>query len=228
MRLKSWQFGIGIIIMLLAMLLVWQLRTQFHMRKWLPSTHVTELAAMLKGQEDTRKRLEAEITSLRDQLHNYNRDAEIERLRMVAGLTDVEGSGIEIFLADKKDITKDEEPVFFIVHYDQLEGVVNELFAAGAEAVEVSGERIVSTTGFSCVGTTILVDTKRMAPPYIIKAIGDPETLKNALMIRGGYVEQQILQWGLQFDIAEKKTLKIKAYHGSMVFNYARNAKEGE
>lgn len=228
MRLKSWQIGIGIISMFMAMLLVWQLRTQLRMRKWLPSTHVTELATMLKDQETTRKRLEAEIDTLRGQLKNYDRDSELERVRMIAGLTDVEGPGIEILLSDKKDIAKGEEPVFFIVHYDQLEGVVNELFAAGAEAVEVNGERIVSTTGFSCVGTTILVDTKRMAPPYIIKAIGDPQTLENALMIRGGYVEQQILQWGLEFQVSEKDKVLVKAYHGSTVFEYARDAEEGE
>lgn len=226
MRLKSWQIGIAIISMFMAMLLVWQLRTQMRMRKWLPSTHVTELATMLRDQENTRKQLEKEIYTLRIQLNNYDRDSEIERLRMVAGLTDVEGPGVEILLSDKKDIAEGEEPVFFIVHFDQLEGVVNELFAAGAEAVEVNGERIVASTGFSCVGTTILVDTKRMAPPYIIKAIGDPQTLKNALLIRGGYVEQQILQWGLEFDVAEKDRIRIRAYHGSLVFNHARSVRE--
>lgn len=210
------------------MLLVWQLRTQLRMRKWLPSTHVSELATMLKNQEESRKSLEKEIQTLRSQLNNYDRDSELERLRMVAGLTDIEGPGVEITLSDKQDIAKDEEPVFFIVHYDQLEGVVNELFAAGAEAVEVNGERIVASTGFSCVGTTILVDTKRMAPPYVIKAIGDPQTLENALMIRGGYVEQQILQWGLEFQVTKKDQVLVKAYHGSTVFNFARKAREGD
>jgi len=228
LRVKSWQIGIGLICMLLAMLVIWQFRTQERMRKWLPSSNVDELATLLKNQEDTQKRLEGEILTLRNQLHNYDRDAELERLRAMAGLTVLEGPGVEILLDDKKDIARDEEPIFFIVHYDQLEGVVNELFAAGAEAMEINGERIVTTTGFSCVGTTILVDTKRMAPPYIIRAIGDPQTLENAIMIRGGYVEQQILQWGLEFQVKRVEIQKIHAYRGSLIFDYARVVEGGQ
>ena len=70
-------------------------------------------------------------------------------------------------------------------------------------SIAVNDNRIVNNTGFSCAGTTILVDTKRLAPPYRIDAIGDPENLKNALIMPGGYVENHILSCNLKFEIEQ-------------------------
>jgi uncharacterized protein YlxW (UPF0749 family) len=236
MHIRSWQVGIGLVAMLLGMLLVFQLRTENDIRQNLPTRNVNTLADLFHKQNVNLKRMEDEISTLRQQLREYDRDKEVARLRMAAGIQAVRGSGIQIMLGDSKRKLKEyEDPNFFIVHYDQLELLVNELWAAGAEAIAIGSgderdkrgfQRIVSNTGFSCAGTTILVDTKRLAPPYIIRAIGNPKNLKGALSMPGGFVETQILSFELDLTIEERDDLYLPPYKGSLVFNYARIAED--
>jgi uncharacterized protein YlxW (UPF0749 family) len=226
---QSWQWGIGIVAMFLGMLLVYQLRTEFKIRAQLPTRQVNELANILKNQDMRLKKYEAEIDDLRRQTNNYNHDRELVRLKMAAGLLPLTGKGIRIILSDAETKPKEyEDPVFRVVHYDQLELLINELWAAGAEAVAINGRRLGATSGFSCAGTTILIDTNRLAPPYQIDVIGDSENLKNALLMPGGFVEQQILSFNLKFIIEPIDKINLPAYKGSIAFNYATPAEKGE
>jgi uncharacterized protein YlxW (UPF0749 family) len=225
---QSWQWGIGIVAMFLGMLLVLQLRTEFKIRAQLPTRQVNELANILKNQDMRLKKYETEIADLRQQTTNYNRDREILRLKMAAGLLPLTGTGLKIILSDSETKPKEyEDPVFRVVHYDQLELLINELWAAGAEAIAVNNFRLGATSGFSCAGTTILIDTKRLAPPYKIEVIGDAENLKNALMMPGGFVEQQILSFNLKFVIESVDKLNLPAYKGSIAFEHAVSVEEG-
>jgi len=226
-KVRSWQWGIGLVAAVLGLLIVLQLRTELKIRAKLPTRQVNELAQILKNQQMRLAKYESEIATLRRQVSDYDRDREILRLKMAAGLTPLEGPGIRITLSDsEKKLKEYEDPVFYIVHYDQLELLINELWAAGAEAIAVNNYRLGSTTGFSCAGTTILVDTRRLAPPYIIEAIGDPANLKNALLMPGGFVEQQILSFNLKFIIETVDRLWLPAYKGSILFEHATAASE--
>jgi uncharacterized protein YlxW (UPF0749 family) len=225
---QSWQWGIGIVAMFLSMLLILQLRTEFKIRAQLPTRQVNELANIFKNQDMRLKKYETEIEDLRRQTNNYNRDREILRLKMAAGLLPITGKGIAIILSDSETKLKEyEDPVFRVVHYDQLELLINELWAAGAEAIAINGHRLGASSGFSCAGTTILIDTKRLAPPYHIEAIGDSDNLKNALMMPGGFVEQQILSFNLKFVIEPMDKLDLPAYKGSIAFEFAKPLEEG-
>lgn len=227
LKVASWQWGIGLVAMFLSILMVFQLRTESKIRATLPTRQVNELAKILKNQEIRLAKYESEIDALRRQMQSYDQDQEIIRLKMAAGLVPLTGKGLRITLSDSERQLKEyEDPVFYIVHYDQLELLINELWAAGAEAVAVNGYRLGSTTGFSCAGTTILIDTKRLAPPYIIEAIGDPLNLKNALMMPGGFVEQQILSFNLKFIIELADKLVLPAYKGSITMEFAEPAQE--
>jgi uncharacterized protein YlxW (UPF0749 family) len=114
------------------------------------------------------------------------------------------------------------DPNLLLVHYDHLLFLVNELWVAGAEAVAVNGERVVAQTGFTCAGSMILAGTKKLAPPYVIHAIGNPATLRAALTMPGGYVEAQIEPYGLGITITEKEDLFIPAYRENLTFDHAR------
>lgn len=226
-RIKSWHLGIGVVSMVLGLLFVFQLRTEWKIRAVLPTRQVNELAKIFSNQKLQLEKYQNENEYLRKQLKDYDRDREIMRLRMASGLVPLKGKGIIITLSDSdKKLKSYEDPVFYIVHYDQLELLVNELWAAGAEAVSINNYRIGNTTGFSCAGTTILVDTKRIAPPFEISAIGDPKNLKNALMMPGGFVEQQILSFNLKFSIETAEEIEIPAYKGSISFDYAEPVEE--
>lgn len=213
--------------MVLGLLFVFQLRTEWKMRAVLPTRQVNELAKMFSNQKLQLDKYQRENEYLRKQLKDYDRDREIVRLRMAAGLMPLRGKGIFITLSDSdKKLKNYEDPIFYIVHSDQLDLLINELWAAGAEAIAINNYRIGTTTGFSCAGTTILVDTKRLAPPYEIAAIGDPRNLKNALMMPGGFVEQQILSFNLKFVIETADEIELPAYKGSISFEYAKPVEE--
>jgi uncharacterized protein YlxW (UPF0749 family) len=228
-RIKSWHLGIGVVSVILGLLFVFQLRTEWRIRAVLPTRQVNELAQIFHNQKLQLEKYQNENMYLRKQLKDYDRDSEIMRLRMASGLVPLKGKGVFITLSDsEKKLKNYEDPVFYIVHYDQLELLVNELWAAGAEAVSINNYRIGNTTGFSCAGTTILVDTKRLAPPYEISAIGDPKNLKNALMMPGGFVEQQILSFNLKFVIETADEIEIPAFKGSISFDYAQPVEEAK
>ncbi|HBK67956.1 MAG TPA: hypothetical protein DEB05_15505 [Firmicutes bacterium] len=230
MRINSWKIGVGLASMLLGMLLVFQFRTETNVKSYLPQFKtVSELAIKWNRLQTDLSKKEEELKSLRLQLQGYNPDEEVKSLRMAAGVTPLRGPGLEITLTDvQRKLKAYEDPNLFIVHYDQLELLVNELWAAGAEAISVNGERLVAQTGFSCAGTTILVGTKKLAPPYIIRALGDAKTLKAALMIPGGFVENQILPFELGITLEMKTSLYLPPYKGSSFFNYAQVVEEEE
>lgn len=230
MKNYSWKLGVGLASMLLGMLLVFQFRTETNVKYYLPQFRTaSELAIKWNRLQTDLNKKEDELKNLRMQLQAYNQDKEVNSLRMAAGVTPLRGPGLEITLTDvQRKLKSYEDPNLFIVHYDQLELLVNELWAAGAEAVAVNGERIVAQTGFSCAGTTILVGVKKIAPPYLIRAIGDPRTLKAALTIPGGFIENQLLPFELGVTLEMKSDLYIPAYKGSFIFNDARVVDEEE
>jgi uncharacterized protein YlxW (UPF0749 family) len=227
-KIRTWQFGVALVAMVLSAVIVLQLRTESKTRTLLPTRQVDELANLFKNQKLTIEKYEREVGDLRRQLNEYDRDREIVRLRMAAAMLPVSGKGIRVVLDDSiKKAREYEDPLFFIVHYDQLELLLNELWAAGAEAIAVNGYRVSNASGISCAGTTILIDAKRFTPPFVIEAIGDPANLKSALTMRGGFVEQQILAFNLRFSINVVDELELPAYKGGISFEFSRPIEEG-
>ena len=94
MRIKSWQLGIGFVSMLLGMVFVFQLRTEWKIRSFLPTRQVNELSQMFNNQKMRLEKYEREIADLRKQLKGYDRDREIVGLRMAAGLLPLTGKGV--------------------------------------------------------------------------------------------------------------------------------------
>ncbi|HBE79199.1 MAG TPA: hypothetical protein DDW65_15720 [Firmicutes bacterium] len=226
-EIRSWQVGIAIVSMMLGLILVFQLRTEWRISTTLPTRQVNELAKIYGSQKMQLEKYKQENEYLHKQLKDYDRDQEIVRLRMATGLVPLRGQGIFITLTNyDKKLDNYEDPNFYIVHYYQLDLLINELWAAGAEAIAVNKNRIINTSGFSCAGTTLLVDAKRLAPPYEISAIGNPANLKKAITLPGGYVEQEILAFNLKFSMETVDRIEIPAYKGAISYEYARAVKE--
>jgi uncharacterized protein YlxW (UPF0749 family) len=74
------------------------------------------------------------------------------------------------------------------------------------------------------VGPTILVNTFRLSPPYVVKAIGDPDTLSTALKMRGGFLDAMAISisHGVSVVITKEKELEIPAFGGAMLFRYSK------
>ncbi len=182
--------------------------------------------------------LQGDISKYRDQVSQSGGatdilKTELNRAEMVAGLTDVEGSGITVTLKDGTQnqatgtIVYDDN--YGIVHDSYVLMFLNELRAAGAEALSINDERILATSEIRCAGPTISINNTKKAAPFEIKAIGDPDTLENALKMPGGAVDQMKF-YGIDITIKRSNKLVVKKYTGSSTYKYAKPVvkKEGE
>jgi len=235
-RLPWWQGALALALAVGGFVGVTQVRNELEIREHLriPSTRLTELAIRLQKQESRRASLEAAVVELRRQVAALEREAaerqgsvarmnrDLSELRAQAGFTALEGPGILLEMRDSpQPIQAGDDPNKTILHYTDIQAVLNDLWAGGAEAVAVNGERIITRTGLNCVGTTILCNTKRIAPPYAIVAIGDPAPLVAYLQRLEGPVE--ILRaFGFPVRVQALPRVTVPAYRGSTQFQIAR------
>lgn len=136
---------------------------------------------------------------------------ELTEAKKTFGLTDVTGDGIIITLTDNEEKSYDA--------YDLLD-LVNELRAAGAEAISINNERIVNLTDIADISNgQIVVNKNRISSPFTIKAIGDKTYLKSALTIKNGYLDLKEKE-GYTISIQEKNNLKINKYTKDVNLKY--------
>lgn len=136
---------------------------------------------------------------------------ELKEAQINFGLTDVIGDGVILTLTDNNEVAYDAE--------DLLE-LVNELRNAGAEAISINGERIVNTSDIADISSRyIVVNSKKILSPYIIKAIGDETYLKSALTIKNGYYDSKEKN-GYTIKIEEKTNIKINKYSKEVNLKY--------
>lgn len=145
---------------------------------------------------------------------------ELEQLNETLGNTDVTGEGIVIQLTDMGGTyLADDVPVESIGVEDLLI-IINELFAAGAEAISINGHRIVSTSSIFLIGDEFLkVNGERILAPYIINAIGNPDYLKSAVSGKGGHVDD-LKELGHQTSVDISKKIKIEKYEKDINVKY--------
>lgn len=234
MKAKEWQISLVIVCFILGLILSIQFRTQRTLQGTVSSARSEEIALMLNQSEKKRQELENEISILREKIIEYEKTAsegktllnamqsELERMRIVAGLTKVTGPGVIVILDDSRSPAKPgEDPNIYLIHEEDILKIVNELFAAGAEAISLNGQRLVSFSEIRCVGPAMVVNGTRIAAPYEILAIGDPQTLESGLTMRGGIVE--ILRAvNIKVSITKSNKIVIPAYSGSISLKYAK------
>lgn len=106
---------------------------------------------------------------------------ELDRARIIAGLTEVKGKGIVVSL-ENSEITE--------VYDTDILDVINELRASDAQAISVNDERIIATSEVRVGGSYILINRRQNLSPFVIKAIADPDKLENSLKMLGGVIER--------------------------------------
>ena len=224
--MKNWFVPVTLISAIVGLLLVAQFKTQAAYREDLPSRRLEELVVMLKDAEAENARLTKQVETLRVQIKTTDAGlggapASPPSAPPVqwAAMT---GPGIEVQIADSaKPLGKGENPNIAIVHNEDLLKIVNELRASGAEAISVNDQRLVETSEITCAGPTILVNKSRLVPPFIIRAIGDSDTMSAALHLRGGVVEY-LQFYGIQVNISKNPDVQVPMYVGGASYQFAR------
>ena len=145
---------------------------------------------------------------------------ELARAEQGAAAVPVTGPGLLITLANA-DPKADSDPVGGVTEEDlrgrvqdgDLQVVVNSLWAAGAEAVSVNGQRLGPTTAIRFAGEAVLVDFRPVTNPYEVSAIGDPDTLLNKFLaspqVKGLADISKI--YDLRFDFVREDELTLPA-----------------
>src|SRR3954471_3721042 len=157
-------------------------------------SQVTELIssqrADLQRQERAAARLRTEVGQLQATAAAGNSRvaavrAQGDALAGPTGLTAVTGPGLTVTLDDapRRDGVDpaSDDPDDLVVHQQDVQAVVNALWAGGAEAMTLMGQRVISTSAVRCVGNTVVLHGRVYSPPFVVSAIGDPERLRISL-----------------------------------------------
>ena len=142
-------------------------------------------------------------------------EQELEQVKQYLGKTDVQGQGITVTLYDKSSEN-------YSITAEDLLVIVDYLKLAGAEAISINDQRIISTSEIVDIGSNsiIFVNQQRVLAPYTIKAIGDSTKLESTLLGNGGYVEE-LRNYGFQVDITKGK-VNIQKYSKDMTHKYIK------
>jgi uncharacterized protein YlxW (UPF0749 family) len=144
-------------------------------------------------------------------------------LRAPGGLTAVHGPGIEVVLDDAAEAIDGVDPNQLVVHQSDLQAVVNALWAGGAEAMTIAGQRVIATSAVRCVGNTLLLNGEVFSPPFRVAAIGPYRTMSEALdgSPGVGQFEQAAAYYGLGYTVASADELSLPGYTGSFALRFA-------
>lgn len=233
-RGKSWVFQVTALSIVLGMLLALSLKThRAALEHGEPSRSTAvgdafwsmrnENVKLRKDVADYKQRFEKLAKAQAEGVHTADFQRLFEETKLFAGTSAVHGPGVVVLLKDSPKRTTSlmaqSDMGDYIVHDRDVREVVNELFSAGAQAISVNGQRLISNSSIRCVGPVVHVNATPIAAPFIVKAIGDPLTLENGLKLPGGPAE------GLfpleMIDITRQPDITLPAFKGSTRLNLA-------
>lgn len=156
-------------------------------------------------------------------------EKDIMNNKISSGFRAMRGTGIEITMYDNMDSdiigsnVNDD-----IIHDIDILNILNDLRIAGAEAISINNQRVISSTEIKCGGPIIRINGKSYATPFIIRAIGDKSQLMAAVTAPGTYGDILKNVYQLQFEAETKEKIKIPSYDGSFRYIYAKPVEVGE
>lgn len=153
-----------------------------------------------------------------------------DRLRGSVGLRPVTGNAIRVTLNDAprsaSTDTGNVPPDYLVVHQQDVQAVVNAMWAGGATAVQVMDQRLITTSAVRCVGNTLLLNGRVYSPPFTVTAVGPVDQLTAALAREPGVriYEQYVRTYNLGFKVERLGKTTIPAYEGTLDLQYARRS----
>lgn len=175
-------------------------------------------------------RLSTVVAALQDQASSgpalQRTQDQIAEISPAVGLTEVIGPGVTVTLNDAKapdPLPEDRTGDDYIVHQQDVQGVVNALWRGGASGVTVMGQRLLNTSAVRCVGNTVILQGRVYSPPFVIAGVGDVASLEAALEADESVREYQ--DWaeylGLGYIQTSSPQMVLPAYTGPLALTYA-------
>jgi uncharacterized protein YlxW (UPF0749 family) len=207
--------------------LQFQTQKEVNIAEQIKNERLTQMKSVMNTLQDRNKLLQDEYKKITDELEKHrNKEidnpfliARLDQLRISDGTITVKGPGVRMTIQDSgQDIQ-----VLFPLNTDDLRRIINTLRFAGAEAISINGQRVVSTTSIVMSGTnTLLVNSVPISriggTSYEILAIGDQEVLLDYLTKLEAL---PLKQAGMKVDIL-REIVTIPSYKGGYNFEYAK------
>jgi uncharacterized protein YlxW (UPF0749 family) len=234
--IPSWQITLGLALLGLGFLIAAQLSSEGPRVRYTTQERspLVETATQLQDRQET---LKARILELRSQIQAKEQagqgsaalvselNSSLMQARIAAGLIPLSGTGIVLQLEDSTEPpAPDANASDYLVGAHDLRTIVEELWAAGAEAIAVNGERLTPTTAIIDVGPSILANAAYLAGPYQITAIG-PDDLYAHLSASAGFIDfikTRASGFGIKVSVAQPETVDMPAFAGTVTLRYAR------
>ena len=234
--IPSWQITLGFALLGLGFLVAAQLAAEGPRARYTTQERapLVETASELRTQQEG---LKAAILDLQARIAEAEGASEgsaelvrdlndrLSDARVAAGLIPLIGTGIVLQLEDSLEpVAPDADEGDYLVGARDLRTVIEELWAAGAEAVSVNGERITPTSAVIDIGPSVLVNSAYLAGPYQVTALG-PADLYQRLSASSGFVDfirARAETYGIRVSFAEPESVEIPAFAGTVTLQYAR------
>lgn len=173
-----------------------------------------ELQSLKKKEQE----LQTEVNTLKDNIESYrNYDGsselqdEIKYYEELAGYTDISGNGINIKIESLNNNSDEDSTNSINYNFDLLLSIINKLNAAQAKAISVNNVRIVYDSYFHLENDDLYINNTKIQEPFIINAIGNPDTLSSALQIKYGIVWEIEKYYNARVRIEKSNDIKVKA-----------------
>ena len=236
-RRSPWRFGVPLVCLLAGLLLAAThgVSGGAEIRR----SDAPRLVDLVREAQSSVTRLSTErdaLTKQLDSLHGRSTDvalaAMLRRSAELAGEADmdpVHGPGLVVTLQDaQRDANgrfpRDASPDDLVVHQQDIQAVLNALWSAGAEAIQMQDQRIIATSVPRCVGNTLLLNGRTYSPPYTITAIGSAPAMQAALAAAPlvTLYKQYVVRFGLGYQEDVKPDVRIVGYTEPVRMHFAQ------
>ena len=193
------------------------------------------LADLIATEQRSAAQLSTDVASLRAEVTKAraaaaqqaggrpDRQQALEAASLAAGLRAVRGPALRATLRDSTlDVPPEGGNVNdLVIHSQDVQAVVNALWRAGAEAMTINGQRLVSSSAVLCVGNTLLLNGTVHSPPYVVTALGaKKESFDDDRLVKRLRSDAQT--FGLGFAVERVSSVELPPYGGSTKLHYAR------
>lgn len=230
-RVKS-QLSLGLVCIVLGLMLSFQLKATYSSISITKQRQLMDVAKELDNLKKEKADIDIKLQDSQKKVDDYEKVAasqsgtakmmkdEIDNLRFLSGLVDVQGEGIIITIKAVTDITTRET---LPIGSSDIIDIINDLNSSGAEAISINDERFVGRTQIRDIAGSIKINDSKFDPTQLvtIKAIGAADILNGVFMLPGSIVED-LRKSGMEVKIHEDNNIKILKYNGNLDYKYMK------
>lgn len=189
---------------------------------------IVQQERQVAAQDDRLADLQSQVLDLQDSagagdVEVAAAQAAADALAAGVGLTAVKGPGLTVSLDDAPPAEDGTLPVGarandVVVHQSDVQAVVNAMWAGGAEAMTLMGQRIIATSAVRCVGNTLLLHGRTYSPPFVVTAVGDADRMRDELDASAyvGLFREAAAAFGLGYDVDDLDEVTLPSFDGPL------------